>query len=186
MNHQAPVGYVGFVTRAVALVIDALIVDVVAIVTAGAAALIANLFGGDSTLSAAGAAVGGAVWFLWSGVYFVTFWTLAGQTPGQRILGFRVLPAAGGAIRPIRAIRRFIGMIISMIPLGAGFLPVLVDDRRRGLHDRIAGTVVRWGVVEPEQVERVHVVPLTPVLESGPKPAAPPAPPPGGSELPLA
>ena len=31
---------------------------------------------------------------------------------------------------------------MSIIPLFAGFLPVLVDDRRRGLLDMIAGTVV--------------------------------------------
>jgi uncharacterized RDD family membrane protein YckC len=189
MNHQAPAGYVGFVTRAVALVIDAVIIDVVAIVTAAAASLIANLFGGDSTLTAVQAAIGGVVWFLWSAVYFVTFWTLTGQTPGQRILGFRVLPVAGGSIRPVRAIRRFIGMIISIIPLGAGFLPVLVDDRRRGLHDRIGGTVVKWEaepVVEIVPAPPVHVRPLTPMLEPGPEAVVPPAAPADGPEVPLA
>ena len=29
-----------------------------------------------------------------------------------------------------------------MLTLGVGFLLVLVDDRRRGLHDRMAGTLV--------------------------------------------
>jgi uncharacterized RDD family membrane protein YckC len=31
---------------------------------------------------------------------------------------------------------------LCILPLFAGFLPALVDDRRRGLHDMIAGTVV--------------------------------------------
>jgi uncharacterized RDD family membrane protein YckC len=35
-----------------------------------------------------------------------------------------------------------VGMYAAAIPLGAGFLLILVDDRRRGLHDRIAGTLV--------------------------------------------
>jgi uncharacterized RDD family membrane protein YckC len=39
-------------------------------------------------------------------------------------------------------LRRFVGMIIAAIPLFAGYLMILVDDRRRGLHDRLAGTVV--------------------------------------------
>ncbi len=42
------------------------------------------------------------------------------------------------------ALLGFGGLIVSIIPLGAGFIPVLFGDRRRGLHDRIAGTVVCW------------------------------------------
>ena len=33
-------------------------------------------------------------------------------------------------------------MILAAIPLLAGYFMVLFDDRRRGLHDRIARTVV--------------------------------------------
>jgi hypothetical protein len=35
------------------------------------------------------------------------------------------------------------------VPLFAGLLPVLVDDRRRGLHDLIAGTIVLYSEEEP-------------------------------------
>jgi hypothetical protein len=35
-------------------------------------------------------------------------------------------------------------MMLSLIPLGAGFLTVLFDDRRRGPHDMVAGTVATW------------------------------------------
>jgi uncharacterized RDD family membrane protein YckC len=35
-----------------------------------------------------------------------------------------------------------VGLVLSIIPLGAGFVPVLFDDRRRGLHDRLARTLV--------------------------------------------
>ena len=34
------------------------------------------------------------------------------------------------------------GMVLAAIPLLAGYLMVLFDDRRRGLHDRLARTVV--------------------------------------------
>jgi uncharacterized RDD family membrane protein YckC len=37
---------------------------------------------------------------------------------------------------------RLIGLVLCIVPLFAGFLPVLVDDRRRGCHDMLAGTVV--------------------------------------------
>ncbi len=35
-----------------------------------------------------------------------------------------------------------IGLVLSIVPLFAGFLPVLFDRRRRGLADMLAGTVV--------------------------------------------
>jgi hypothetical protein len=37
---------------------------------------------------------------------------------------------------------RWIGILLSIVPCFAGFLPVLVDDRRRGLADLLARTMV--------------------------------------------
>jgi uncharacterized RDD family membrane protein YckC len=163
MSTSPPSGYAGFVTRAVGLTIDALLLNAIAIVIGAAVTLIASVLGADRSLNALEAVIGGFAWFLWSAAYFVTFWTLTGQTPGDRLLGIRVVPAAAGPFKPIRAARRFIGLLISAIPLGAGFLPVLVDDRRRGLHDRIAGTVVVWAVaLSAPVVELAPTAALTP------------------------
>ena len=41
-----------------------------------------------------------------------------------------------------RALVRLIALVLAAIPLLAGYLMVLFDDRRRGLHDRLARTVV--------------------------------------------
>ena len=41
-----------------------------------------------------------------------------------------------------RALVRLVGMVLAAIPLLAGYFMVLFDDRRRGLHDRLARTVV--------------------------------------------
>jgi hypothetical protein len=35
-----------------------------------------------------------------------------------------------------------VGLTLAAIPLGAGFLPILFDERRRGLQDMLARTVV--------------------------------------------
>jgi uncharacterized RDD family membrane protein YckC len=37
---------------------------------------------------------------------------------------------------------RLFGLIVAILLLLTGFLPVLVDDRRRALQDFLAGTVV--------------------------------------------
>ena len=57
---------------------------------------------------------------------------------------FRVIApgAERGRIGPRRAIVRLLAMTLAAIPLLPGFLMALYDDRRRGLHDRIAATVV--------------------------------------------
>jgi uncharacterized RDD family membrane protein YckC len=37
---------------------------------------------------------------------------------------------------------RFVGLTLAALALFAGFLLILVDDRRRGLHDVVARTVL--------------------------------------------
>ena len=48
---------------------------------------------------------------------------------------------------PVTALKRFLAVTLSMVTLGMGFLMVLVTERRRTLHDLLAGTVVvyDWG-----------------------------------------
>lgn len=84
--------------------------------------------------------------------YYIFFWTVAGQTPGKGIIGLRVLPRQGGKMNLNRAILRYLGYYISIIPLGLGILWVLVDDRRLAWHDKIAGTCVVYAwEAKPDQ-----------------------------------
>ena len=138
------VRYEGLVTRGIAFAIDAAIVDLVAIVVAGAVALALSVLSvSKDALDAVLIAVGGALFLGWSVGYFVTFWSTTGQTPGSRLMRITVCSADDGSIlRPRRAAVRFGGLILAAIPLLAGFLPILFDERRRGLHDMLAGTVV--------------------------------------------
>ena len=136
--------YTGLVTRAIGFGIDALIIDLAAVIVTGIIALALNLFDIPSKIDTALAALGAVVFIAWSAAYFITFWSTTGQTPGARIMRFRVLgPAAKrGHITPRRALVRLLAMILAAIPLLAGYFMVLFDDRRRGLHDRLAHTVV--------------------------------------------
>jgi uncharacterized RDD family membrane protein YckC len=86
-------------------------------------------------------AVGGVLFVIWTLVYFTTFWTTTGQTPGSRAMRIRVVRADGSRLRPRHALVRLVGMVVGLFLL-LGYLPILVTDRRRGLHDVMAGTVV--------------------------------------------
>lgn len=134
--------YVGLVTRAIAFALDAALINVVAILTAAGAGLIAAVISIPEQLRTVAVAAGGALYLLWAAGYFVVFWSTTGQTPGNRVMRITVRAASGGVLRPRRALLRFIGLTLAALPLFAGYLIILVDDRRRGLHDRLAGTVV--------------------------------------------
>ena len=88
-----------------------------------------------------------------SGTYFVLFWTAAGQTPGMRLMRLRVSDHRGQPPSLGRSVVRFFGLLLAIVPLFAGFLPVLFDDRRRGLQDFMAGTTVLYVDREPLIVE---------------------------------
>ncbi len=148
MTRRPPVGYVGLVTRGVAILIDALVINVVAVLIGGLVNLIGSLLGISGTIDIVGAVLGAAAWWIWSLFYFVTFWALTGQTVGNRILGIRVIGDDGDRVTFRQAVRRFLALTLAIIPFGAGLIPILTDERRRGYHDRRAHTVVRWDVDE--------------------------------------
>jgi uncharacterized RDD family membrane protein YckC len=140
---DAPTGpYVGLVTRALAFAIDGALINGIAIVVSAVVILAFSVLSLPHELRPVAAAVGGVVYVLWTVGYFVTFWATTGQTPGDRVFQIRVRAARGGRIKPRRALLRFGGVTLAAIPFGAGFLLILFDDRRRGLQDRIARTVV--------------------------------------------
>jgi uncharacterized RDD family membrane protein YckC len=135
--------YVGLVTRVLAFGVDAAVINAVAIAVSAVLALGASVLTLPDPLKVALAAAGGVAYVLWSAGYFVVFWSTTGQTPGARLLRLRVQSGATGAsVRPARALLRFFGLTLAALPLLGGYLMILVDDRRRGLHDWLAGTVV--------------------------------------------
>ena len=153
----APLAYVGVVTRAVAFAADAAVIQFVAIAVAGTFALIWSVLSPPDKFDGVILVVGSAAYGLWLVGYFVVFWSATGQTPGNRLLQIRVCRAADGeAPSAGAALLRFGGLILAALPLFAGFVPILLDDRRRGLHDMIAGTIV---VPAPPGLPRSVLVP---------------------------
>jgi uncharacterized RDD family membrane protein YckC len=147
-----PIRFEGLVTRTIAFAVDAAIINAVALAVGAAVALALSILHLPDWVRTTAIAIGGVAFAVWVVGYFVTFWATTGQTPGNRILHIRVRrappdDAAGvagepGPLRPARALVRFAALLLAALPLFAGFLPILFDDRRRGLHDMLAGTVV--------------------------------------------
>jgi uncharacterized RDD family membrane protein YckC len=138
--------YAGIVTRAIAFAIDAAIIDLVGIAVGVVFALIFSVLPESDELRSVAVAVGAVVFVVWSATYFLTFWCTTGETFGNRAMRIRVSRLDGGALKPRHALVRLVGIVLAAIPLFAGFVPILVTEKRRGLPDYLAGTIVRGRV----------------------------------------
>ena len=166
------VPYAGVATRAVALAIDAAIAHAIVFACGAILALIGSLVG-DVRLDTLGRLLAAAAWFAAVGAYFVLFWSTAGQTPGMRLMALRVMTPDGVHPGVLRSCVRVIGLGLAIVPLFLGFVPVLIDQRRRGLHDLLAGTVVRYDGAGPPAAQVVRTTP--PEHWTAPLPTAPDA-----------
>ena len=71
------------------------------------------------------------------------FWAERQATPGKLVLGLRIVDAETGGMPELRSlVMRYIGYLVSALPLGLGYLWVLWDPRRQGWHDKMARTLV--------------------------------------------
>jgi uncharacterized RDD family membrane protein YckC len=132
--------YGGLVTRGLGFVTDLLCTQLVYLVLGGMIGLVTSIFGTlrPTWLVGTLAGIGG---FLVVGLYFVVFWTTAGQTPGMRVMRLRV-EHNGEPPAVWRSVVRLVGLVLAVVPLFAGYLPVLFDPKRRALPDYLAGTTV--------------------------------------------
>lgn len=76
-------------------------------------------------------------------VYSVYFVVKYRTTPGKKLFGLRIVSTNGKKIDWISAfLREVLGKTVSGIILGIGYLMILVDKDRQGLHDKLASTKV--------------------------------------------
>jgi uncharacterized RDD family membrane protein YckC len=144
--------FAGFWRRAFAFGIDKAILQVFCIVLFAAALMVRgedHSFWNASDMDLPGAMVNVAMvvaYYMMSVildmVYFTWFHGVAGRTPGKMMFGVRVVQATGDSLSFGLAFLRWVGYIISKLPLYLGFLWIGFDRRKQGWHDKIAGTVV--------------------------------------------
>ena len=80
----------------------------------------------------------GVIFFNW--VY--SYVRYDGQSFGKRFVGLRVIRADGQPMNYQTALIRLLVYLVSMLFAGLGFLWMVWDENQRGLHDKIAKTLV--------------------------------------------
>lgn len=149
--------YAGFVSRLVAFTIDAVILAAVFAIVAALGQFLGDVFKvGSSMLHLI--QIGTLI--LNFGIYvayYLTFWTLAGQTPGKYFMGLRIVTTDGRALRLGYAVRRLVAYWLS-VPLFWGYLITLIDDRRQDFPDKFARTFVIYSWPVPPEIARPRPV----------------------------
>ena len=134
--------YAGFASRFAAFAVDVVVLSAIFLLVLAAINFVASIATGktvDLNRNDIWVVVGYVVWAF---IYFAHFWGLNGKTAGGALFGLQVLREDGGDVSGRRAIGRTLAFPLSFLILCLGFLGILLGDRRRALHDVIAGTVV--------------------------------------------
>ncbi len=139
--------YAGFWYRTLAWIIDIVITAVsgIIIVLPLGFALGASMAGTSSAseISSAGEALGNITGILITWLYFTISESSIWQaTLGKKLLGLRVTDEEGNRISFGRANGRYWAKILSGLLLCIGYIMVAFTEKKQGLHDKIACTLV--------------------------------------------
>jgi uncharacterized RDD family membrane protein YckC len=81
--------------------------------------------------------------WVWPAVITITFWMFKSATPGKMVISAKVVDFETGKQPSLaQCFGRYIGYLVSAIPLGIGYIWIAFDEEKRGWHDKIAGTAV--------------------------------------------
>lgn len=130
-----------FRARALAFVVDGIVLLAVLVAVRAAPALIAGR-GGAGTITFVFDVE--RAWDLLAVLaYFGLFtWLTGGRTPGKRLVGIRVVSLTHDRLTLWQSVERALGYVASTLELGFGFLQYFLHPNRQTVHDRIAETIV--------------------------------------------
>ena len=141
---MGPMTYAGFWIRFAAYIIDGFILGLIGGIIMGPTLIVAGLMLRNRP-PVMFAVVGLASLLVMAIALFYQLYFVGkrGATPGKKLLGLRIIREDG--ISPVgygKAFLRLIGYVVSGMILYIGFIMIAFTDKKRGLHDMMAGTYV--------------------------------------------
>lgn len=156
--------FAGFFTRAVAFIIDNLILGLaggivlfilgslglmeIGAIQEAAINYIKNPMSNEAItqlVEAPGMATFLSIWTIIQTIYFIVFHAIFSATPGKMIVHIHVETSNGERLTWISSIARYLCSVLTqftMVFYGLGYIIVCIDPKRRALHDWIAHTFV--------------------------------------------
>jgi uncharacterized RDD family membrane protein YckC len=135
--------YAGFASRFMSFVVDMIVITAAYLLLLAAIWFSAKILTGTSLNFSRGDIWVIIGYVIWAFIYFARSWGANGRTAGMALFGVQVVRADdGGDVSERKAALRTLVFPLSFLLLGLGFLGIVFGDRRRALHDVIAGTSV--------------------------------------------
>ena len=136
--------YAGFWRRTLAYIIDTVILlPTVMILLYLAFGSDYYEAGGEQTVGFGQAALDFLIRTVFPIVFVVFFWLKFLGTPGKLMMECQVVDARTlGRLTVLQAIGRYLGYIVSILPLGLGLFWIGWDKKKQGFHDKLAKTLV--------------------------------------------
>lgn len=131
--------YIGFWARLVASILDNIWMTIVLLIVV----LILAQFGLLEFSLESTSAMEVILQILMPFAMIMYLWNRYASTPGKMVFKAKILDAdTFEPVPPGRFVLRYLGYIVSLLPLCLGFLWVAFDNKKQGFHDKIARTVV--------------------------------------------
>ena len=150
--------YAGFLRRFAARFLDGLVLGVPLTVLMFAASVGVGATAGSGGSTDAFVLLAYLASFAVHGVYFSAMHSSSWQASlGKRAMGIKVTDEHGGRLGFVQALGRWFAAALSYLTVYVGFLMAAVTERKRALHDMVAGTLVvdRWAYTDhPERQQR--------------------------------
>ena len=127
--------YAGPVGRALAYALDTVAVTLIYTGTGATFNWLARTFFDQSLVGQVNPWVSAAALTTWSFVYFFGSLAVAGRTPGQALVGLRVVTREGATLPVRSAFVRTLVVPFSFLLLGLGLVGVVIGREHRALHD---------------------------------------------------
>jgi uncharacterized RDD family membrane protein YckC len=134
--------YAGFASRFAAFAVDVGVSLGVFLLALAAVSFAARVLTGKDIAWNRGDTWVVIAYVAWGFTYFAYSWAASGRPAGMALFGVRVVRDDGTDVSGRRAVVRTLALPLSFLFLGLGFAGILLGDRRRALHDVIAGTAV--------------------------------------------
>lgn len=148
LDGRPEVGYVGFWKRALATLVDCVLL--VVLLTPVLLAVRARVSQGATDASLLPGPIDLLIELVVPAVLVITCWRFWGATPGKMLLGAKIVDEKTHAKpRLSQCITRYAGYFPATLLFGLGILAVAFDRHKQGWHDRMARTVVLSTRPEP-------------------------------------
>jgi uncharacterized RDD family membrane protein YckC len=134
--------YVGFWWRALAKIVDGIILQIINGIITYAGFMMAGMGARGSEPNFAVIGLTYAINLIVQLFYYTFFVGAYGATPGKMACKIRIVNADGSKVSYQKAMGRCLAEILSFVTCFIGYLMAAFDDEKRALHDRICDTRV--------------------------------------------